>query len=1077
MRIKNHLRPIYFSSTRNSFFVVILLIIFCLSILTILPSCKKKLPEGSETASEASSITSEESELSDDNTVKTSAASSETELIEDTTGKASMPFSKAISWGPIKIFKGYVEKLYIKNSIGIGSVIYNAGETNEGTYIYVVNVSNGKVIGNVEISGQCYAVDICERYAFVWVKDGINIYDLEDKFKLVQTIASKPDEWISNFGNFLFVEGSEGYNAEQASDYLIDKRSLQQVNLNIPQDEDIYALLYPDCLIGSPTAFNINKSGFAAVYSLKDNTVLGYLPDQYISNIFAWDPDRNLFFCHDRDKIKVYDLSAENFISELPLSVNEVNAIVANTQKNLPYTVGSGNRLRVIRDFYLSENGFYFFNGEDSSYILNSSGQVECQLKNSSIIGDFKDYTFFKKEDSIGINQYDCSSLWTKERPTEPSYGEGPNFTKDSIAWLCSYSGLKGHGDVIYQWNYDTGSFLNYTEFTGYEVKILSSDPLIIAIRSIEGGSNAAWSLICYKPSKLPFNIKPDIEIEYSPEKIFAESTEVKFKCLLKDLPPEVLSQNIIYEWNFGDGTTGSGQEVTHTYLIKGDYNVSVDVKLGQSGDTGKNSVQIAVLEPSEIELIATPIRYTVEGLEYCLECITANTSEFWVEWDFGDGKKETGFKLFHAFEPGDNYTVTATVYNWDDTQYGQKTLTLEAKFPEYYVSVSPLKGDAPLSVDFNCNSLNLDLPETVLIFKWIIDNDIFKKKNFNQVLICSGIHKITLDIRDPNDRLVLRDYFWINVKKPALILSDGGRKITNLCSMFVTNLNDDPDGDYIDQAWEDEAMRLVNPLFILDEGEDWCEKRYSEKHKVVNFVRITPYPDKYNRKYIIFYYCIAWSRDYGRYLDKREPFFNIFRCHNGDTELVIMAWKVIDSKHLELKYVYTSAHGDLETGHSAVWNAKGETVNFGHYIIITHILQHALYPIECDDDQMIATLEFNDNRLTLYASEDKHAIYPTKIVGENVKLVVLGLVPFGEDCGGGSIEEFYCYNVGEPDTPLMDDIGDIFPNERIWSGNIDDPELFAGGLEVSDDCPYKIGVALSDLDSGDLLWEALNPP
>ena len=43
-------------------------------------------------------------------------------------------------------------------------------------------------------------------------------------------------------------------------------------------------------------------------------------------------------------------------------------------------------------------------------------------------------------------------------------------------------------------------------------------------------------------------------------------------------------------------------------------------------------------------------------------------------------------------------------------------------------------------------------------------------------------------------------------------------------------------------------------------------------------------------------------------------------------------------------------------------------------------------------------------------------------------------------------------------------DIGSIFPNERIWSENKDDPSAFAGGLEVTENCPGSIGVNLTEL-------------
>jgi hypothetical protein len=110
----------------------------------------------------------------------------------------------------------------------------------------------------------------------------------------------------------------------------------------------------------------------------------------------------------------------------------------------------------------------------------------------------------------------------------------------------------------------------------------------------------------------------------------------------------------------------------------------------------------------------------------------------------------------------------------------------------------------------------------------------------------------------------------------------------------------------------------------------------------------------------------------------------------------------------------------------------------------------------------MCATLEFDNGILKLQVSEDKHAIYPTAACGDDVSLV-LGV--FGEDCGGGGLYRFDCYNAGESNAQLIDDIGDIFPGDRVWSGNIRKPSRFCGGRDGGDKGPGRIGSALTTLD------------
>jgi hypothetical protein len=296
--------------------------------------------------------------------------------------------------------------------------------------------------------------------------------------------------------------------------------------------------------------------------------------------------------------------------------------------------------------------------------------------------------------------------------------------------------------------------------------------------------------------------------------------------------------------------------------------------------------------------------------------------------------------------------------------------------------------------------------------------------------------------------------------------LSNQGRTLTSNLPIFIKedevgNLEIDSDGDGIRQEWENTAMEYINPKFELDEDEDWFDH---PEHHVVNFVRVFPYL-KDDSQYILFIYCVTWSKDYGR-----AGFYD----HNGDVERVIMAWEVVDEegKDLELKGVYTSAHEGYENDHSAFWDARGRNC-FTRGIVA--------WPF---DEEMCGELIFEGEILTLQISEDKHAIFPTFNCCEDVTLAYLvgGFVM--EDCGGGGEEwMFYCYNVGEPNHYLIDDLDNpssweglsedkrialinLFNYEQVWSGRKDYPDKFCGGLAFDEGAPRTIGNRLKDIPS-----------
>jgi hypothetical protein len=221
-------------------------------------------------------------------------------------------------------------------------------------------------------------------------------------------------------------------------------------------------------------------------------------------------------------------------------------------------------------------------------------------------------------------------------------------------------------------------------------------------------------------------------------------------------------------------------------------------------------------------------------------------------------------------------------------------------------------------------------------------------------------------------------------------------------------------------------AIARLNPLVELDEDENWLNQRSIDK--VVNFTTVSPFSnDVSEQDYLVIVFGTTWARDYGR---DPIPFADIWNAnvakrHNGDIEKVAEAWAIVTPTRAELRFVYTSAH-DGPTKHSAVWHATGTTCNTGEVIA---------YP---PSQTICASPQFENGRLKVAASEDKHAYYPTVAACEEVRL--FGKI--GEDCGEGPTEIFPAYNLGETGYLLLDqDIGFLFPGERL-SG----PSWYSGG-------------------------------
>ena len=113
------------------------------------------------------------------------------------------------------------------------------------------------------------------------------------------------------------------------------------------------------------------------------------------------------------------------------------------------------------------------------------------------------------------------------------------------------------------------------------------------------------------------------------------------------------------YQWNFGDGQTGTGQTTTHTYAQAGTYQVTLTV----ATTGGSCSDQIT----QTVTVNAQP----VSNFTYTSVC-RGNPTQFnststgqgitTYQWNFGDGQTGNGQTTTHTYAQAGEYQVTLTV-------------------------------------------------------------------------------------------------------------------------------------------------------------------------------------------------------------------------------------------------------------------------------------------------------------------------------------------------------------------------------------------------------------------------------
>ncbi|MGO4956995.1 PKD domain-containing protein [Luteococcus sp. Sow4_B9] len=119
----------------------------------------------------------------------------------------------------------------------------------------------------------------------------------------------------------------------------------------------------------------------------------------------------------------------------------------------------------------------------------------------------------------------------------------------------------------------------------------------------------------------------------------------------------------VSHQWNFGDGTTGTGAITTHDYGAAGSYTVTLTVT-DDKGETSTSSRAVLVADkPNQAPTAA--FTHTVDQLTAQVDASTSTDPDGSIAtyaWDFGDGQTATGRSVQHVYAQVGEHTVTLTV-------------------------------------------------------------------------------------------------------------------------------------------------------------------------------------------------------------------------------------------------------------------------------------------------------------------------------------------------------------------------------------------------------------------------------
>ena len=144
----------------------------------------------------------------------------------------------------------------------------------------------------------------------------------------------------------------------------------------------------------------------------------------------------------------------------------------------------------------------------------------------------------------------------------------------------------------------------------------------------------------------------------------------------------------ITYTWSFGDGKTGTGANVTHSYSTAGTYVVNVT---GVDSLGGKSTATVDVTVAPDLalsSLVATPSAPVAGASGSFFANVTGGTGPFSYSWLFGDGSQSAFAAPQHTYNSSGTYTVQVWV---NDSAGSSVHGTLKVSVPAPATSALPL--------------------------------------------------------------------------------------------------------------------------------------------------------------------------------------------------------------------------------------------------------------------------------------------------------------------------------------------------------------------------------------------------
>ncbi len=201
---------------------------------------------------------------------------------------------------------------------------------------------------------------------------------------------------------------------------------------------------------------------------------------------------------------------------------------------------------------------------------------------------------------------------------------------------------------------------------------------------------------------------------------------------------------NVVYDWNMGDGTTYTTENVTHTYGATGTYTITFVVTDTICGSTDTGSTVITIAPDVLADIAVSPV--TIGCAPFTVD-FTNNSNGVTYSWNFDDGSPiDNTVQPTHTFTSIGTYDVMLVAIDSSTCNIADTT----------YLTITVDNG-APVTAAFNhtldCAAMTVDAQNTGTanaVYSWNMgDGTTYTTENVTHTYGATGTYTITFVVTD----------------------------------------------------------------------------------------------------------------------------------------------------------------------------------------------------------------------------------------------------------------------------------------------------------------------------------------